>query len=316
MNNASKYTIIDLPTRLKVARNQAVFGNYLEALKHYKLCLTLIQERIAEISEPFLKDKWKVVEAEIKVEITHCNYLLELCNSFKTTPFEKPRNTEERHVMRSDLVTDLPASNKQQRPERFEKQPFSYLENNKQQQSENIVNLIGGVAKSPVITSVSKNPNGGSIKQQGPNLVQPLERGAKPKSMLILSNKDSNQIKSIFEDEGTGTESTSDLTVMIGQMKNDNKGNNDKPIQSKLSAKQIEMDDTFSMLINSFDKQGNNNIDFSRDDNFVARQQRGNPPAQEKKEDPMVWKPIERPVNDSRGAPRNVQPTKQQPCKP
>lgn len=314
MNNASKYTILDLPTRIKVARNQAVFGNYQEALKQYKLCLTLIQERISEISEPFLKEKWKVVEAELKVEIIHCNYLLELCNSFKTTPFEKTRGSiEERPVMRSDLITDLPVSNKH----RSERQPFAHVENNKQHQSENIVNLIsGGQGKPPVLNQGLKNQHVGPQKQQASSLIQPIDRELKPKNMLILNNKETNQIKAIFEENSTNE--SSDLTMMIGQMKNDNsRFSNDNQIQQKPVSKPSDIDDTFSMLINSFDKKGNHNIDFSTEDNYVVqRQNKGSIPRQEKKVDPMIWKPVDKPINENRGVSKNAQPTKSQPAKP
>ena len=118
LNNNVKqnYTILDLPKRLKIARNHGVLGNYIESLKDYKVSLSIIQDRLKNISEPFLIEKWKILEAEVKSEMSQCSVLLELCNNFKTKPIDlKSINNEENkknviETKKSDLEIDNIAS--------------------------------------------------------------------------------------------------------------------------------------------------------------------------------------------------------------
>jgi len=118
----SKYKITDLPQRLKISRNHAVLGNYSEALTHYSTAITLIEDRIREISDSFLKEKWKVVAAEVKSEISHCGALLNLCKSFKTAPFDSTKKQEDKNILKSEINTQL---NEVKKEFRQEANPFA-----------------------------------------------------------------------------------------------------------------------------------------------------------------------------------------------
>lgn len=101
--STTKFKINDLPQRLKIARNHAVLGNYQEALIHYSTSISLIEYRINEITDNFLKDKWIIVSAEVKSEISHCGALLKLCKSFKTNPFDNNKNQENKQILKNEM---------------------------------------------------------------------------------------------------------------------------------------------------------------------------------------------------------------------
>lgn len=99
--------ITDLPKKLKIARNHGVLGNYKEALSEYKITLEILNTRISEVSDSFLKEKWKIVEAEIKSEISQCSALYNLCSSFKTTPFETDKKQKDYNIPKNEYQKDV-----------------------------------------------------------------------------------------------------------------------------------------------------------------------------------------------------------------
>lgn len=101
------YTILDLPQRLKGARNFAVLGNYPDAITQYKLALSLIESRLKEISDNFLRQKWKDLENETKSEYSQCSTLYNLCLSFKTTPFDLDRKQKDIPVLKSEISKNM-----------------------------------------------------------------------------------------------------------------------------------------------------------------------------------------------------------------
>ena len=81
-------TILDLSDLLKMAREHALLGFYNHSINLYNKSLNIIQARYKEISEPRIKEKWKMTELNIKLEINQTQQILDLCNKLKNEDFD------------------------------------------------------------------------------------------------------------------------------------------------------------------------------------------------------------------------------------
>lgn len=144
-----KLTILDLPNKLKVARNHGVLGNYKEALNHYLMALNLIVIRIDEVDDKFLKEKWKVLESEIKSEVSQCQALYNLCNLFKVSVFDPDIKQQEIIVTKKEINKEINLNNKEENkkdknnfPERFGgKAPFNVNKNENNIKDKDYINF-------------------------------------------------------------------------------------------------------------------------------------------------------------------------------
>lgn len=81
-------TILDLPKVLKLARENALLGFYETSLKKYNQALVIIQKRQSELTEAFIKQKWKMTELNVKSEIAQTKQILDLCKTLKINDFD------------------------------------------------------------------------------------------------------------------------------------------------------------------------------------------------------------------------------------
>ena len=89
------YTILDLSRYVKVARELAILGNYEKSLSKYKTALNIIQARLGEISENYLKDKWKGTEDTLKNEVMLVYKAYEIAKRFENSEEERRRRQRE-----------------------------------------------------------------------------------------------------------------------------------------------------------------------------------------------------------------------------
>jgi hypothetical protein len=54
-------TILDLSRYIKVSREFAVLGEYDKAFGKYKTALHIIENRLKEVTDPYIKEKWNVL---------------------------------------------------------------------------------------------------------------------------------------------------------------------------------------------------------------------------------------------------------------
>ena len=85
---AGPKTILDLSQLLIMAREHAFLGFYSHSIDLYNKSLSIIQARYKEISEPRIKEKWKMTEWNIKLEINQTQQILDLCNKLKNEDFD------------------------------------------------------------------------------------------------------------------------------------------------------------------------------------------------------------------------------------
>ena len=83
-----QYTILDLPKILSNARELSILGYYETSLSKYQIALTIVQDRYKEITEEFIKPKWKMTELNLKSEIAQTKQILELCKTLKNEYFD------------------------------------------------------------------------------------------------------------------------------------------------------------------------------------------------------------------------------------
>ena len=89
------YTIMDLSRYVKVARELAILGNYEKSLSKYKTALNIIQSRLGEISDNYLKDKWKGTEDTLKNEVMLVYKAYEIAKRFENSEEERRRRQRE-----------------------------------------------------------------------------------------------------------------------------------------------------------------------------------------------------------------------------
>ena len=76
--------IDNLPNVIKLARENAILGNYDDSLNHYIKGTTLIQNIIRSQSLRSSKEQWKILESSILLEMNHVKELVNLNNGFST----------------------------------------------------------------------------------------------------------------------------------------------------------------------------------------------------------------------------------------
>ena len=89
------YTIMDLSRYVKVARELAILGNYEKSLSKYKTALNIIQSRLGEISDNYLKEKWKGTEDTLKNEVMLVYKAYEIAKRFENSEEERRRRQRE-----------------------------------------------------------------------------------------------------------------------------------------------------------------------------------------------------------------------------
>jgi katanin p60 ATPase-containing subunit A1 len=80
---SERYSILDLSKMVKIARENAILGLYEKALEKYKIALPIIQNRIKEVNEEIIKNKWKNLENCIKKEFSTIYELVQTRDVFK-----------------------------------------------------------------------------------------------------------------------------------------------------------------------------------------------------------------------------------------
>jgi hypothetical protein len=85
--------------------------------------------RIAEVSDSFLKDKWRTTENVVKSEITSIAQLYDICKNIRTCQFEYgKKQVEESNIPRNDMIY-IPAEVKKNKMPNIQhfggKAPFS-----------------------------------------------------------------------------------------------------------------------------------------------------------------------------------------------
>ena len=86
---------MDLNRYVKVARELAILGNYEKSLGKYKTALNIISERLTEISDNYLKDKWKGTEDTLKNEVMLVYNAYEIAKKFENSEEERRRRERE-----------------------------------------------------------------------------------------------------------------------------------------------------------------------------------------------------------------------------
>ena len=76
--------IDSLPNVIKLARENAILGNYEDSLRHYLEGSTLIQNIIQTQTTRSSKDQWKLVESSLQQELNHVKELIKLNEGFST----------------------------------------------------------------------------------------------------------------------------------------------------------------------------------------------------------------------------------------
>ena len=114
-----QYSILDLSKMLKMARELSILGYYETSLIKYQIALSIVQARYKEITEEFIKQKWKMTELNLKSEIAQTKQILEVCKTLKNEYFDyakKQVDTDEisQRKLKEDniLVFDMSSSGK------------------------------------------------------------------------------------------------------------------------------------------------------------------------------------------------------------
>lgn len=259
MNPLQKFTILDLPQRLKVSRNLSVLGSYSDSLRQYKISLSIIQERQKEIEDSFLKEKWNEIEKEVKGEMLQVTALQEVCNEFKRVYIDKDSlllRKDESKVFKSDLDVKNDLNNICKPNKHSNSQGKSVLIGNDVQKSKDKVN------KPKVIACWNEDSS---------------QKIMDSKQKLIKNQEDSFDLTRII----------SNFQVKDGKNKENNQDTKEiKEIPKKPYENIEKNDDTLSFMINNFNKEV-----YSDDFNKQTPNQ-----TQDKTEkDPMIW---EKPSNN------------------
>ena len=110
-------TVLDLSRYVKVAREFALLGKYEESLSKYKTALKIIENRMNEVNDPFLKEKWKNVNATIRDEVIYVHNAYELAKRFMNDDSELERRRKEEELRNNQILMRdyLPNDNDKQR---------------------------------------------------------------------------------------------------------------------------------------------------------------------------------------------------------
>ena len=88
--------IENLPNVVKLARENAILGNYDDSVKHYQDGLNTIQSFLTIHATKSTKEQWKLVESAIQQELTNVKEIIEIndgfSHNFGTGPKQKPNN--------------------------------------------------------------------------------------------------------------------------------------------------------------------------------------------------------------------------------
>ena len=72
--------------------------------------------RLEEISDPFLKEKWKMTEANIKSEIKHVVQIYDVCTSIKNDNFDySKKQVEEVNNKKNENILIIPVNDKEKK---------------------------------------------------------------------------------------------------------------------------------------------------------------------------------------------------------
>ena len=227
-----KLSILDLPKRIKTARNNGVLGKYKEALSMYKVSLDLISLRIKEITDSFLKQKWSELEAEIKSEMSHCMALYDLCSAFKTTPFDQNKPQNDFPIKKQDLLINKERSASDNK---IVKHQENYREERKEEKREERKEY-----KRDEIKQFRKEEINDKEIKKAEEVIKKEKNSVSLGKEVIKPNKPKLEDKKDIQDDNPF-----EITKLLGEFKNGN-GNkkNDRPIKN----------DDFNGLINNFNK--------------------------------------------------------------
>ena len=74
--------IDELPNVLKLARENAILGNYDESIKEYNQGVVIIQNYLISQTTKTSREQWKFVESSILLELTHVKDILSINEGF------------------------------------------------------------------------------------------------------------------------------------------------------------------------------------------------------------------------------------------
>ena len=99
------YSIKDLSTLVKVARENSIFGLYDRAITKYQAALNIINRRIRETTGTTC-DKWKNIYSNLKIESSYIEEIVDTCETFKIVN-EQSQNKKNENVNRANFDDDL-----------------------------------------------------------------------------------------------------------------------------------------------------------------------------------------------------------------
>ena len=110
-------TILDLNRYVKVAREWAILGKYEESLNKYKTALKIIENRLNEVNDHFLKEKWKNVNAVIRDEVINVHTSYEIAKKFINDDAEAERRKREEEMKNNQILMRdyIPQNDERQR---------------------------------------------------------------------------------------------------------------------------------------------------------------------------------------------------------
>ena len=97
-------TVLDLSRYVKVAREFALLGKYEESLSKYKTALKIIENRMNEVNDPFLKEKWKHTNATIRDEVIYVHNAYEIAKRFMNDDTELERRRKEEELRNNQIL--------------------------------------------------------------------------------------------------------------------------------------------------------------------------------------------------------------------
>ena len=97
-------TVLDLSRYVKVAREFALLGKYEESLSKYKTALKIIENRMNEVNDPFLKEKWKNTNATIRDEVIYVHNAYEIAKRFMNDDTELERRRKEEELRNNQIL--------------------------------------------------------------------------------------------------------------------------------------------------------------------------------------------------------------------
>ena len=110
--NGENYSLNDLSTIIKSARENSIFGLYERAISKFQIALSIIEKRIKETSGDVC-NKWKGIQSSIKIETALVCEIVESCSTFKTV-YEESRDKKNENVNKVNLDNDQDLQRKRQ----------------------------------------------------------------------------------------------------------------------------------------------------------------------------------------------------------